>query len=179
MRIATSSTSDVIPGITLSTVETVHGAFPHIPLPNLIYSLSKTRSGQTTSEEIIERGSLPTVSYHLFTGISSKRSKLTQKPPTSFQIPSYLQPPTVNPPSAPSSPIASKTQNQKSVSLIEKYGLTNRIPSRKGKEVDMGIDEAPATVVGNENASGWSESREMREKALKERKERMILEARR
>jgi coupling of ubiquitin conjugation to ER degradation protein 1 len=65
------------------------------------------------------------------------------------------------------------------VSLIEKYGLTGRIPSRKGKEVDTGSDEPVGQVGGDEKSSGWSESREMREKALKERKERMILEARR
>lgn len=46
----------------MAQVETVHTAFPHIPLPNTIYHLSKSRSPQATSEEILERGFLPAVS---------------------------------------------------------------------------------------------------------------------
>jgi coupling of ubiquitin conjugation to ER degradation protein 1 len=70
--------------------------------------------------------------------------------------------------------------------LIERYGLANRVPSRKGKEVDAG--ERPEAAgqdegAGQNQASGgkanWADSREGREKVLRERKERMILEARR
>jgi coupling of ubiquitin conjugation to ER degradation protein 1 len=61
-RIATPNDPDTIPGVSVGTVETIHAAFPDVPLPNLIYSLSKTRSGQRTSEEIMEKGYLPNVS---------------------------------------------------------------------------------------------------------------------
>lgn len=67
--------------------------------------------------------------------------------------------------------------------MIEKYGLSNRVPSRKGKEVDPG--EKGGDVVGQDTPGvgdgkgKWEDSREGREKGLKERKEKMILEARR
>jgi coupling of ubiquitin conjugation to ER degradation protein 1 len=43
-------------------VETIQSAFPDIPVANIVYHLSKTRSAQATSEEILERGFLPAVS---------------------------------------------------------------------------------------------------------------------
>jgi hypothetical protein len=42
-------------------VETIQSAFPDVPLANIVYHLSKTRSAQATSEEILERGFLPSV----------------------------------------------------------------------------------------------------------------------
>ena len=53
------------PLLTGAQVETVKSAFPDVPAPNIIYSLSRTRSAQRTSEEILERGFLPNVSWLL------------------------------------------------------------------------------------------------------------------
>jgi coupling of ubiquitin conjugation to ER degradation protein 1 len=66
----------------------------------------------------------------------------------------------------------------KGVSLIERYGLSSRIPSRKGKEVDTGETADAAEQMAGAGRGQWSESREEREKGLRERKERMILQAR-
>ncbi|ORY29561.1 hypothetical protein BCR39DRAFT_532135 [Naematelia encephala] len=155
---------DGIIGVTPAMVETVHSAFPHIPPGNIIYSLSKTRSAQATSEEIIERGFLPI-------------------PPATFNIPASLLPPSVNPPT-PTSPTKPTLPSRPVPSLIERYQLSSRIPSRKGKEKDEedsgagAPGAAPGGGVGGE-AVKWEDTREGREKGLKERKERMILEARR
>jgi hypothetical protein len=46
-------------------VETIHSAFPDIPVANIVYHLTKTRSAQATSEEILERGFLPAVGLSL------------------------------------------------------------------------------------------------------------------
>lgn len=43
-------------------VMAVTSVFPNIPLDAVVYSLSRTRSQQTTLEIILERGSLPSVS---------------------------------------------------------------------------------------------------------------------
>ncbi|GFZ42830.1 hypothetical protein JCM24511_00548 [Saitozyma sp. JCM 24511] len=165
---------DGIPGVTPSMVATVHSAFPDVPVSNVIYHLSKTRSTQATSEEILERGFLPV-------------------PPPSFQIPTSLLPPTVNPPSAPPSPtpgLSSKSSSKPARSLIDRYGLSSRLSSLekgKGKEVEpnsAGATNGSANGVGGGGAAAmsggkWEDTKEKRERELKERKERMILEARR
>ncbi|WVQ94422.1 hypothetical protein IAU59_001501 [Kwoniella sp. CBS 9459] len=216
----------VIRGVTPAMVETVHSAFPDIPLPNIIYHLSRSRSAQTTSEVILERGFL-------------------SAPPPDFNIPVSLLPSTATAPIA--NPAAGGTTNTtttssstnsknastpvKASSLIDRYNLSSRlsasnaspslspspVPSLKGKEVDpiekngdgfatgsgVGIGagaETPSSIQegGSERpstpgtpqstASGtsasaspgnWETTREKRELGLKERKERMILEARR
>ncbi|KAK1920917.1 hypothetical protein DB88DRAFT_113432 [Papiliotrema laurentii] len=154
-----------IRGVTRAMVDTVHGAFPDIPASNIIYSLSRTRSSQATSEEILERGFLPA-------------------PPASFSIPASLLPDQPTPVLA-STTTQSNTkftnQQKPNQTLIDRFNLSSRLPSRKGKEKDPA--ESPATaeaekpVVGAKNE--WADSKERREQELRERKERMILEARR
>ncbi|OWZ26577.1 hypothetical protein C356_06908 [Cryptococcus neoformans c45] len=142
-----------IRGVTPSMVETVHSAFPHVPVPNIVYHLSRTRSAQATSEEILERGVLP-------------------PPPPTFNIPASLIP-TATPQPAPtpfSNNANNKASNAKTQSLIDRYNLSSRLPSHKGKEKAEG---EPAEIDNK-----WEESKEKRELGLKERKERMILEAR-
>ncbi|WWC59977.1 uncharacterized protein I303_102540 [Kwoniella dejecticola CBS 10117] len=152
-----------IRGVTPSMVETVHGAFPHVPIPNIIYSLSRTRSAQATSEEILERGTL-------------------QAPPPNFSIPASLLPATTGPvPSTTNTAnSATKASSTKNSSLIERYNLSARIPSHKGKEKDVDSGTStPTSVDSFEDKGKWEDSREKREMGLKERKEKMILEARR
>lgn len=56
-------------------------------------------------------------------------------------------------------------------SLIDRYGLTSRVPSvDKGKEREG---------EGEGESGKWEASKEARERGLRERKEKMILEARR
>lgn len=62
LALTTGTPSDPFSGVRRDMVEAVTSAFPNEPLPNVIYSLSRTRSAQATSEIILERGSLPNVS---------------------------------------------------------------------------------------------------------------------
>ncbi|WWC68983.1 uncharacterized protein I206_102919 [Kwoniella pini CBS 10737] len=157
------NTQGGIRGVTPSMVETVHGAFPHVPIPNIIYSLSRTRSAQATSEEILERGTL-------------------QAPPPNFSIPASLLPASTGPVpvNANSANSTNKSANTKNSSLIDRYNLASRIPSHKGKEkeVDSGTS-TPSSVDSFDDKGKWEDSKEKREMGLKERKEKMILEARR
>ncbi|RXK41444.1 hypothetical protein M231_01350 [Tremella mesenterica] len=158
----TQATRNVTPAM----VESVHSTFPHIQKKDIIWSLSKTDSAQATSEEILEKGFLPSA-------------------PASFQPPPSLLPLDPNPVHVATQKIA---ENHKTPSLIEKYGLASRLPSRKGKEK---ADLSPVMENGNEKGveagagmgmgvgGKWEDTREKRERELRERKERMILEARR
>ncbi|KAK4689156.1 hypothetical protein P7C73_g918, partial [Tremellales sp. Uapishka_1] len=82
------------------------------------------------------------------------------------------------PPTLRTAPVAATTAAKKpspttAQSLIEKYGLTARVPSRKGKEKDEIVVAEP------EKSGKWEDTREKRERELRERKERMVLDARR
>lgn len=124
-----------------------------------------------------------------------------QQPPASFSIPASLLPDqagTQPSPSAPASASASSKSSangKKSQTLIERYNLATRLPSHKGKEKDPAEEGGAAPPYGatapaptaastamqgslNEKA-GWAETKEKRELGLRERKEKMILEARR
>ena len=101
----------------------------------------------------------------------------TTQPPTAFRVPPALLPASVNPPSTPSSPITPKRTTPTAQSLIDRYGLSARVPSRKGKERDSA--EASVSEAGIDGRGKWEDTKEKRERELKERKERMILEARR
>ncbi|WVO17961.1 hypothetical protein L204_105659 [Cryptococcus depauperatus] len=151
------TTDGGIRGVNPGMVETVHSAFPHVPVPNIIYHLSRTRSAQATSEVILERGELP-------------------PPPPAFNIPASLIPNAPAPPRLTANLLSSlKPLPSKHQSLVDRYNLSSRLPSSKGKEKAEG--ESPARKKAD--ARKWEESKEKRELGLKERKEKMILEARR
>ncbi|WRT65438.1 uncharacterized protein IL334_002381 [Kwoniella shivajii] len=172
----TNDSGGGIRGVTRPMVDTVHGAFPHIPIPNIIYSLSRTRSAQATSEEILERGTLPA-------------------PPPNFSIPASLLPEiAITTPTAGNTPQTANTNSKssfKNTSLIDRYNLSSRIPSHKGKEREIEPDSPTPTASGTSTPSSdvgskseedkmrWEDTKEKRELTLKERKEKMILEARR
>jgi coupling of ubiquitin conjugation to ER degradation protein 1 len=70
----------------------------------------------------------------------------------------------------------------KSQTLIDRYNLNARIPSVKGKEKEeVVVDTSPAGLgTGGKDGKGeWADTKDKRERELRERKERMILEARR
>ncbi|WVQ83576.1 hypothetical protein IAT38_005717 [Cryptococcus sp. DSM 104549] len=155
-----------IRGVTPAMVETVHQAFPHVPIPNIVYHLSRTRSAQSTSEVILDRGDLPA-------------------PPPTFNIPASLIPTTAPVQAAPQAAANTKVTPSKPTSLIDRYNLTSRVPSHKGKEkevegpVGASSTETPVIPGAGDKNSRWEDSKEKREMGLKERKEKMILEARR
>jgi len=94
------------------------------------------------------------------------------KPPSGYQIPPYLAPPPTNP-----IPVAGKRTAAPVKSLIDRYGLGARIPAvdkGKGKAEDGNGDQ-----VGGQGQGKWEASKEERERGLRERKEKMVLEARR
>lgn len=84
------------------------------------------------------------------------------QPPTGFVIPDSLRPAAAVPVPAPSSQSQQSAPPTKPQSLIERYNLSSK------------LDQAPS-----EEAGKWEATRENREKDLRARKEKMILEARR
>ena len=95
------------------------------------------------------------------------------KPPAGYQIPPSLAP-TPAPTTTNTSPVIGKrTAPSPGKSLIDRYGLSARIPS-----VDKGKAKAEDEQPG-QGAGKWEGSKEERERGLRERKEKMVLEARR
>ena len=121
--------------------------------------------------KLLLRKSLKEVSYLPYVPLSySVVIEADKKPPSGYQVPSYLAPPPTNP-----IPVAGKRTAAPVKSLIDRYGLGARIPAvdkGKGKAVD--VDQA-----GGQGQGKWEASKEERERGLRERKEKMVLEARR
>lgn len=102
-------------------------AFPNEPVENVVYSLSRTQSAQTTSEILLDRGSLPA-------------------PPAGFAVPEHLR---VAVATSSTSPAPSKPIPAKPSSLIERYGLSSRVnedagaasakweATKEGREADL------------------------------------------
>ncbi|TXT11043.1 hypothetical protein VHUM_01794 [Vanrija humicola] len=96
--------ADVFRGVRREMVESVTAAFPDVPVDAVVYSLTRTRNAQSTSEIILDRGgTLPT-------------------PPPNFIVPDHLRP-AVAVPVAP----AKAAPPAKPTSLIERYGLSSRV----------------------------------------------------
>lgn len=90
---------------------------------------------------------------------------------------------------------ASSSSGKPAPSLIERYGLSARIRTQEkgkgkaGAEGPVGPDDSEGGAPGGDAGAGrvgqgagdrgWAQTPEERERALKERKERMVLEARR
>ncbi|WOO78919.1 Coupling of ubiquitin conjugation to ER degradation protein 1 [Vanrija pseudolonga] len=110
--------ADVFRGVRREMVESVHAAFPDVPVDAVVYSLTRTRNAQSTSEIILDRGSLPT-------------------PPPTFIVPDHLRP-AARVPVAP----AKAAPPPKPVSLIERYGLASRVSSAADAEPAGGRWEA-------------------------------------
>ncbi|KAL1410196.1 hypothetical protein Q8F55_004201 [Vanrija albida] len=109
--------ADPFRGVRRDMVESVHAAFPDAELDAVVYSLTRTRNAQATSEIILDRGVLPT-------------------PPATFVVPDHLRP-------APRVPVAAKpAAPPKPVSLIERYGLASRVSAAPADEPGAGRWEA-------------------------------------
>ncbi|KAJ9122088.1 hypothetical protein QFC24_004315 [Naganishia onofrii] len=149
-------TSGPLRGVSTAMIETVHATFPHVSLDAIVYSLSKTKSVQVTSETILEQGFLP-------------------EPPTTFPKHPYIE--THAPPPATSATAASAPSSQiKHQSLIERYNLTAAARAQeKGKA--RAADES-ITDNAKDSNKAWNADKSAREKTLQDRKAKMILEAR-
>jgi hypothetical protein len=121
----------------------------------------------------LQKKSSKGVSYlpYVFSAIALL-AQADSKPPSGYQIPPYLAPPPTIP-----IPLAGKRTAAPVKSLIDRYGLGARIPAvdkGKGKAEDGNGDQA-----GGQGQGKWEASKEERERGLRERKEKMVLEARR
>ncbi|GMK54699.1 hypothetical protein CspeluHIS016_0112850 [Cutaneotrichosporon spelunceum] len=125
-----STPPDPFGNVRRDMVEAVTSAFPNEPLNNVVYSLTRTRSAQTTSEMILERGSLP-------------------DPPANFLVPDHLRPPVSVPHTSAAARDTEAPVPQKATSLIDRYGLGARLEAdsaassskweatREGREADL------------------------------------------
>ena len=80
------------------------------------------------------------------------------------------------PTQAPVTPVKAASVSRQT--LIERYNLNERLPSVKGKERELPVGE-PAEERAKDVKGEWADTKDKRERELRERKERMILEARR
>ncbi|KAJ9091640.1 hypothetical protein QFC19_009010 [Naganishia cerealis] len=147
-------TAGPLRGVSTSMIQTVHSAFPHISLNSIAYSLSKTKSVETTSDAILEQGFLP-------------------EPPAGFPQHPYVE--SLGPLLATSTTATSvPSPPTKHQSLIERYNLTAAARAQeKGK---ARADENTTEIVKDTKA--WNADKSAREKTLQDRKAKMILEAR-
>lgn len=148
-------------------ISTVHSAFPDIPLASIAYSLSRTRSAQRTSEEILERGYLVPppdgAGEHPWVVAERERERREREGRQHEQA-------------ASGGSNSGSTAAARQPSLIERYGLVGRAdPATEAS----GSDQESGGAVAGAAESRWESTPEGRAAALKQRKERMILEARR
>lgn len=149
-------------------ISTVHSAFPDIPLASIAYSLSRTRSAQRTSEEILERGYLApppdAAGEHPWVVAERERERREREGQQREQAASE------------GSNMSTVTAPSRQPSLIERYGLVGRADAATEAS---GSDQESGRAVAGAAESRWESTPEGRAAALKQRKERMILEARR
>ncbi|KAG8926316.1 hypothetical protein FRC00_003040 [Tulasnella sp. 408] len=135
--------------VTQDMVTQVQTMFPDQPYDNIHYDLLKSGSVELTCNKILEHGFLPPPPQVYFTLYP------TQAPPT---------PAAPQPTSLPSSPASSSNATSKP-SLIDRYGLKERV-------------EADSSPVPTPPPTGWETTTEKREASLRERKAAMVLAAR-
>ncbi|KAG9002877.1 hypothetical protein FRB90_011293 [Tulasnella sp. 427] len=135
--------------VTQDMVTQVQTMFPDQPYDNIHFDLLKSGSVELTCNKILEQGFLPPPPQVYFTLYP------TQAPPT---------PAAPGPASLPSTPASSSKTAPKS-SLIDRYGLNERV----------GTDSSP---IPTPPPAGWETTAEKREASLKERKAAMVLAAR-
>ncbi|KAJ2925703.1 hypothetical protein H1R20_g11392, partial [Candolleomyces eurysporus] len=140
--------------VTPEMINTVSNMFPDIPIPNVHYDLLRTGNVELTTNKILERGFLesPPAAFHTLYPLASA----TNQGP-------FIRTPSTSTNASPTS----KAPAPKAPSLVERYGLEERV--QRGEQV------AEESVGGK---AQWEDSPEKREASLKERKAQMILAAR-
>lgn len=148
--------------------------FPHIPEPSIRYDLQRTGSVDVTCERILTEGRLPEPPTGFFPPISTPQTQ-PQNTTTNTNTTNLA------------TPNSKASSSKKSPSLISRFGLESKLNANGngGNGVDEG-DESLGNVSmeslkgkEREKVGGWGEEKVEREKRLRERKEKMILDARR
>lgn len=147
-------------------VDSVKTLFPHIPDASIRYDLQRSGSIEATCERILNEGGLPSPAAGFFGTAepSTPSNAATARAQTANRTPNGA---------ASSSAVSTPS---KSPNLISRFGLQSRI---------AGADDLPSTPSSSVSAksqgspSSWATTPEERAKILKDRKEQMILEARR
>ncbi|SGY20864.1 BQ5605_C016g08158 [Microbotryum silenes-dioicae] len=168
-----------------ASIDTVANMFPNIPRASIRYELERTRNNvEATVERCLSQGRLPEPPASFFADLSS------ENPPTTPQRPT---PPASRAPAPTTPSTQASTSATPSPSLIQRLRLQDKIEpptsssamSDQGKGKGKAVEEDDATFLGGSAEKVkiappvWETSAQAREKSLKERKERMVLEARR
>ncbi|KAM0752443.1 hypothetical protein T439DRAFT_324531 [Meredithblackwellia eburnea MCA 4105] len=145
-------------------IDQVTSMFPHVSVASVRYELERTGDVQGAVDRILRDGALPEPPAGFFVDPSA-----TPAPP-----PVQAAPPATHTP-APSS--SSSATPATPASLIQRLGLQHRAVDESGS----GSASVPSTPDKGKGkvGSGWEATPEARERNLRERKEKMVLEARR
>lgn len=137
-------------------IDAVKTLFPHIPDASISYDLQRSGSVEATCERILNEGGLPAPPAGFF-GAAGNRTNTAN-------VDAHRN---ISPATSPATASAPSKTPTKSPSLISRYGLQSKITSP-----DASPNSSPNATAG------WATTAAERAKILKERKERMILEAR-
>lgn len=149
-------------------VDSVKTLFPHIPDASIRYDLQRSGSVEATCERILNEGGLPAPPAGFFG---------TAEPSTPSNA-ATLRAQNANrtPNGAASGSASSMSTPKKSPNLISRFGLQSRIVGSDGMP---STPDSQASSSSHGSPSSWATTPEARAKLLKDRKEQMILEARR
>lgn len=148
-------------------VDSVKTLFPHIPDASIRYDLQRSGSVEETCERILNEGGLPSPPAGFFA--SAEPSTASNTAAARVQAANRAA---ANAAAAGSS--SSLSTPSKSPNLISRFGLQSR----------LAFDDLPSTpdslksTSSQGSPSSWATTPEERAKMLKDRKEQMILEAR-
>lgn len=148
-------------------VDSVKTLFPHIPDASIRYDLQRSGSVEATCERILNEGGLPSPPAGFFGS--------TEPSTPSNAANARAQNANRTPDGAASASASSLSTPSKSPNLISRFGLQSRIA---GSEDFLSTPTSQSGSSSPGSPSSWATTPEERAKLLKDRKEQMILEAR-
>lgn len=147
--------------------------FPHISESSIRYDLQRSGSVDVTCERILTEGRLPEPPAGLFAPTPTPTNQNQNQNRTNGNATTN----NINN-GALTTPNSKASSSKKSPSLISRFGLESRLSEDDSSDISLG-DVSVESLKGKEKANmGWGEEKGEREKRLRERKEKMILEAR-
>lgn len=149
-------------------VDSVKTLFPHIPDASIRYDLQRSGSVEATCERILNEGGLPSPPAGFFgtAETSTSSNAATLRAQNANRTPGR----------AVSGMASAVTTPSKSPNLISRFGLQSRLA---GAEDLPSTPDSRASSSSQGSPSSWAPTPEERAKLLKDRKEQMILQARR
>lgn len=149
-------------------VDSIKALFPHIPDASIRYDLQRSGSVEETCERILNEGGLPSPPAGFFSTAETSTS------PNAANLGAQ------NVHRAPTNAAAVRSSSatsasDKSPNLISRFGLQSRLTSDNQPSM---LDSHPSSS-NQGSSSSWATTPEERARILKDRKEKMILEARR